>query len=218
MRHGCTVPELYSYAASSRDVPFDALPDRHVIRPVLGFARHGTFVMNAGVDLLSERRLTNADLTALLSSQRGAGRGPFLVEEVIERDDGSGRLPIEFKCHTFGNEIAAIQVTEREHGRTGGAVTRYYTSDWQPFDDRMDEVLPLAPLSGPPVFLEELLETTARLGTAIGTYMRIDFFGSAAGPVFNEFSSVPCKDEPMFTPYCRDLFGAIWNEQFPDAI
>lgn len=218
VRHGCAVPALYAYAASAREVPFDELPDRYVIRPVLGFARHGTLVMAAGFELLSERRFTNAELVEQLASERGAGRGPFLVEEVIERDDRSGRLPIEFKCHTFGPEVAAVQVTEREHGRTGGAVSRYYTSDWLPFDDRMDEALPLAELSERPAFLEELVETAARLGAAIATYMRIDFFGSARGPVFNEFSSVPAKNDPRFTQYCRDLFGAIWNERFPNAV
>ena len=68
----------------------------------------------------------------------------------------------------------------------------------------------------PPRCLEEMLRLARRLGVAIGTHMRIDFFASDSGYVFNEFSSAP-NGGKCFTPFCDDLFGALWEETFPDA-
>ncbi len=75
----------------------------------------------------------------------------------------------------------------------------------------MDTALAMAARVERPAFLGEMVETAERLGRVLNTYMRIDFFGTAAGAVFNEFSSSPAIFGPRFTPVCRDLFGAIWS-------
>jgi hypothetical protein len=54
------------------------------------------------------------------------------------------------------------------------------------------------------------------MGAELGTYMRIDFFATDGGCVFNEFSSAPGRGEG-YTPYCNGVFGALWAERFPDA-
>ena len=174
--------------------------------------------MADGRDLLSQQPLAPSAVRARLASGRGHAAGPFLVEQFIEREDGSGRLPIEYKCHTFGSHVAAIQRTERAHEGDGGITHRFYRPDWSLFDDPMSTAVPLTrPVAAPP-FLEALLETARQLGQAVGTYMRVDMFGSCAGIVFNEFSSMPALRHPKFTPHCRELFGAMWDDTFPDAV
>jgi hypothetical protein len=46
--------------------------------------------------------------------------------------------------------------------------------------------------------------------------MRIDFFATDRGCMFNEFSSVPVGGHEN-TPYCDELFGALWAEKVPHA-
>jgi hypothetical protein len=216
-QHGLPVPELYAYATSARAVPIERLPDSYVVRPVLGRHRIGALVMAAGRDLLSEETLTPDAVRATLASQPGPNGPPYVIEERIGRDDGSDRLPLEYKCHTFGEHVAAIERTERFRGGEGGAAHRYYTADWAMFDDDMDNAIPLSPPAPAPAFLDEMLDAAIRVGNAIGTYMRIDFFGGPHGLVFNEFSSTPAVLRPMFTPYCAALFGDAWARAFPDA-
>ena len=67
-----------------------------------------------------------------------------------------------------------------------------------------------------PACLGRMLELAGRMGAELGTYMRIDFFVTDGGCVFNEFSSVPLRGR-YFTPYCDRVFGALWAERFPDA-
>jgi hypothetical protein len=135
----------------------------------------------------------------------------LLVEEFVRADDGRYRLPLECKFHTFGDTVGAIQVIPR----TGVDVVaeRYYTAGWEPMADRMDATCALAPLMDPPPALDEMLRCAIRLGRSIGTYMRIDFFSSDAGAVFNEFSSTPYI---LPTPYCDEHFGALWREKCAD--
>lgn len=65
-------------------------------------------------------------------------------------------------------------------------IHRYYTPRWVPFPNVMDTNYPLATPRAPPRSLDEMLTAARRLSKAIGTYLRIDFFDSAAGAVFNE--------------------------------
>jgi hypothetical protein len=218
VRHGVPVPELYAYVPSSRRLRVESLPARYVLRPVIGTRGHGVVVMVDGRDLLTEKCLSPAALRAHLADQARSGRGPYLVEQFVSREEARDQLPLEYKCHTFGGRIEAIQVVERRNGLPGGSTHRYYHPDWSRFDDPMDLVVPLAPEQPAPPFLGEMLEAAGALGAFIGTYMRIDFFGSDSGLVFNEFSSTPAIKRLKFTPYCNELFGEVWQETCSGAI
>ena len=59
-----------------------------------------------------------------------------------------------------------------------------------------------------------MLELARRMGATLATYMRIDFFVTDRGCVFNEFSSVPARGR-YYTPYSDRVFGALWAERIP---
>ena len=217
-RHDVALPALYAFVTSAAALPLDTLPERYVVRPIYGRRRQGALVMDGGVDLLSRHALSPDEVRAHLAHQRGAAGGPWLVEEALRREDGSALLPIEYKCHTFNGTVVAIQRTQRVDGNEGGSSHNYYRPDWGAWDDDIDTALPFAPVAPAPPFLTELLEISSRLGALVGTYMRVDFFDSERGLLFNEFSSTPAILRPMFTPYGLELFGRMWDEHCPDAI
>ena len=166
-----------------------------------------------GRELLRKASLSPAEeRREILRSQRFVRMFPVLIEEFVSPEDGQPCLPAEYKCHTFGDTIAAVEVVDRTGVLEGKH--RYYTPDWKLFPDPMNTVLPQAEPREPPRCLEEMLSFAAKLGTAFGTYARIDFFAGSCGCVFNEFSSTPIRP---FTTYCDELFGALWAEKFPDA-
>jgi hypothetical protein len=131
-----------------------------------------------------------------------------------QRPDGEYRLPLEFKCHLFGDAVVLVEVLERKGPLPPDY--RYYTPNWEPFDAVRG--IPGAPMEAidPPPGLDELLRLAVRLGTAVGTYMRTDFFLTDKGWVFDEFSSTPL-DCIYYTPACQQLFGELWDEKFPRA-
>src|SRR5262249_36257643 len=111
--------------------------------------------------------------------------------------------------------VAAVEVVDRISGKP--SASRFYRPDWEPFPDSMNTMVPDAPLrEEAPGCLDEVLAHASRIGAAFGTYMRIDFFPSGRSCVFNEFSSGPAPGR-FFTPYCDELFGALWAELTPGA-
>jgi hypothetical protein len=62
-----------------------------------------------------------------------------------------------------------------------------------------------------------MLETARRLGTAYGTYVRIDLYASERGPVFGEFSPTP-SDGRAFTAAADAYFESFWKDAFPESL
>ena len=193
----------------------NALPSRFVLRSVWGASRRGVYVVADGRDLLRDQPFSVTDLRrGIRRAGRLAWTVPILAEEFVRSEDGQFRLPAEYKCHTFGDTVAAVEMIERAGAKE--ARHRYYTSDWRAFSDPMNTILPPLELRDPPEHLQEMLGLAARLGAAIGTYMRIDFFATDRGVVFNEFASTPANGH-AFTPFCDDLFGGLWEARCPHA-
>ncbi len=213
-KHGCRVPALYWCGRRIGALRFDSLPGHFVIRPTWGTGRGGVHVMADGRDLLHERAYTPEQLVAEVRREQGrVSRYPILVEEFVETEAGDQVLPLEFKCYTFGATIAAIQVIQR-NGRQ--AWTWFYTPAWEPFDDPMTTKVPQGPGSiDPPRCLDEIVANAKALGTAYGTFVRVDFFATERGCVFGEFSGSPAAGQ-QFTDFADRYFGELWDEVFPD--
>lgn len=215
-KHGARLPELYWHGRRPSRIPFDSLPPRFVIRPVWGAIRKGIHAVADGKELLRGASASAAELRRRLLEERGRfPLTPLLIEQFVTTGEGECRLPLEYKVHAFGDTVAAIQVIERTN--TDNARMRYYTPAWETFAEVMDTARPLAEVRDPPPWLPEMLDLAVRLGRTLGTYMRIDFFGTDRGCVFNEFASTPGVGKPGFSPFCDALFGAFWREKFPHA-
>jgi hypothetical protein len=215
-RHGCDIPALYWSGSSRRRAPLETLPESFVIRPVFGASRRGVEVVAQNRELLRDAPTSPADLRRRMPRlKRIRLPARMLIEEFIGPEDGSSSLPTEYKCHTFGTEVLLVEVTSRWAAQE--AKHRYYTPDWEPVSDPINTYLPPDERTrDEPPFLARMLEQACSIGSELGTYMRIDFFGSARGCVFNEFSSTPLDGHDN-TPYCDQLFGAAWERNHPDA-
>lgn len=217
-RHGVPLPELYWCGRSLHRLPVDTLPARFAVRPLSGRKRRGVYVVANGRELLREAPMDARALRRRLIREHGPWRPqPILVEAFAVPEDGRDRLPTECKLHVFRDVVAAIEVIERAHGGPGGARLRFFTPTWEPFEDAMVTGYPVAAKREAPRGLDAMLRHGLRLGAAVGTYMRIDFFATQAGVLFNEFSSAPGHRSLGYTPFCEELFDALWREKFPDA-
>lgn len=215
-RHGCPLPQLYWYGTDVRRVPWDALPDEFVIKPRFGAGTQGVMAVRAGRDELRDEPASISPRPSASRLRRAAGRpDPVLIEEFVMTD--GHRLPLEYKCHTFGSQVRAIELVQRTSAIHGPH--RVYLPSWEPLSDPFwtEEVeVEQDPVLRPaPPFLSELVSVASRMGATIGTYMRIDFFAAGSGFVFNEFSSMPQRGLGV-TPYADELFGAAWQTACAD--
>jgi hypothetical protein len=213
-RHGCPVPVLYWAGSDHSRVPYESLPARFVIRPMFGAKRIGVAVVVDGEDRMWGGSASPRELRAKLPRSRLGRPVPILVEEFVEPHDPTRPLPLEIKLHAFGSEVAAVQVTDRRAARE--ARSRWYTPDWEPIRDLMNDSLPVDELRDRPESLEQMVDLATRIGTEIATYMRIDLFVTDGGFSLNEFSSLPLI-APKNTPYCDQWFGELWAEHCPDT-
>jgi hypothetical protein len=215
-RHGCLVPELYWWGSDPARAPIESLPDHFVVRPVFGTVRRGVQVVADGWELLRNQPASAAEVRDRLPRRRRfRPHRRLLIEEFVRSEDGELVLPIEYKCHTFGDTVAAVQATKRTGAHE--ATHRFYTPDWEPLADPMSVAVPLDDRRDPPGCLDQMVSQAMTLGAEIGTYMRIDFFATDRGCVFNEFASLPGGGRG-FTPYADELFGALWAARFPSAV
>jgi hypothetical protein len=215
-RHGCTLPDLLWSGDDHGRIPWESLPDEFVIRPIYGTDDRGTAAVVNGRELLHDWPTSPPALTERLPRTNTLRRPmTVLIEEFIRTEPGRDALPLEVKCYTFGGRVGAIETGQRLDGDR--ASHRFYTPDWALIDDSMyDGHEPEGALIDRPDWLGELLTQAGRMGETLGTFMRIDFFAGPGGCVFNEFSSTPGWCYP-WTPYCEELFGGLWAEQFPHA-
>jgi hypothetical protein len=210
-KHGLAVPQLYWSGKDPAQAPLGSLPSHFVVRPIYGGARRGVLVVATGLDLLRQQPFSRTSLPQLGGKWQTT---PFLIEEFVRSEDGRYELPLECKCHVFSDTVAAVQVVERTGVKSGAQ--RYYTAEWEPFPDPMDLRLPQADVREPPRCFEQMLALAKKFGAEFGTYMRLDFFATDQGCVYNEFGSVPNLGLD-FTPYCDEVFGAVWAERIPDG-
>jgi hypothetical protein len=141
----------------------------------------------------------------------------ILIEEFVRTERGEYTLPVEYKCHVFQDRIGAIQVIERDHARPATSKHTFYMPNWNPFKEKMLDNYPLGNYMDPPACLDEILKAAKSLGTAYGTYVRIDFYATDKGCVFGEFSSTPGEGRD-FTEYADRYFESLWREVIPEKM
>jgi hypothetical protein len=216
-RMGGRVPELYWVGRQARNIPFSDLPEHYVIKPVVGHSGKGIFVMSRGVNLLDGKRYSSDQLAAAVGAGQGRwSRRRILVESLVQSGKGKNELPMDYKCYTFGDKVAAISCLDR----TGRKLTGMdFTESWEPLQALYPPNLVRAaeqPIP-PPECLDEILQQAKKLGRAYGSFIRVDFYATPEGAVFGEFASTPTNGNG-FTRFADEYLETFWRDYCPDAL
>jgi hypothetical protein len=197
-------------------MPLGDFPEAFVIRPSFNAARIGVYVMVGGFDLLTRVAYTREELrTRLLQHPRRRSDPLWLVEQFIESENGGGELPVEYKCHTFGGKVGAVEVVLRKGGDIPPKFG-FFTPEWSKLSHGYRTKLELDWID-PPKHLDEILECASRLSKVYETYVRSDFYSSDEGCVFGEFSSVPGNGHD-YTDSLNGYFERLWQENLGNLI
>lgn len=215
-RHGCQVPELYWYGRALWRLPFARLPPRYVIRPVYGRSTRGTYLIDGEAERLGGRPLGAGEVRGTLVAEHGRfSRIPVLVEEFLRSEDGEYRVPVDYKCHMFGETLGVIERVERLGRRSTDIVLSYYDADWRPLERMVrTDKFPHGPAVPPPRCADGILDTARRLGRAYGTYVRVDVYATDRGCVFGEFSPTPTRGEG-YSDFGDEYLLSHWRSALP---
>ena len=217
--HGIPVPELYWYGHEIAKLPIDKLPEHVVIRPTWGAGGLETFVMSGDRELFSLQTIPRSELVGRLLEKYGRlARFPILAEEFLTNEDGVYERGVEYRFYVFGDRVGLIQ--QILHTGQVGLKTAYYP-DWTVFQDQNGKEDAFnfkrqGPLNRPrPAQPDTMLEIARTLGTAYGTFVRVDLYLTHKRCYFGEFASVPYGGKG-FTPGADAYLGRLWEETFPD--
>ncbi|MDV3253665.1 hypothetical protein DevBK_20185 [Devosia sp. BK] len=125
------------------------------------------------------------------------------VEPIIT--DWDGNIPVDYKFHTFGGTVFAIQA---DVDRFKGHKRSFYTPEWteMPFHITYEAAPPVPA----PANLSEMLSIASTIGKQF-SYARVDLYDTGSQPFFGEVTFYPDAGNVHFDPPAWDgIFGSQW--------
>ncbi|MFG6668734.1 ATP-grasp fold amidoligase family protein [Halomonas sp. HNIBRBA4712] len=183
------------------------LPPRFVAKPDGYGASTGVFVISHGYNLLTGMKATVHDIhDEWLKLKQQNPRCSFIVEEFIEDEFSTSEIehdyiPLDYKVYVFGGIPVLVLVVDRNYPYYGLA---QYSVDWHKLNLPIEKNYPLLNGVKKPKNLEAIIEAARCVGEKLGTFCRIDFFSSQAGPVFGEITLLPANGK-NFTEFGNTL-------------
>jgi hypothetical protein len=208
-------PNILARANAPEELLWEELPSQFVIKPEGGAASRGVFpiISEDGclISLLDGK--TSIEQISIciknLAQKKPYHTESVLVEELILRQNTSGKLPFDWKFYSFQGEIGLIQQIERI-GRNK-TLFRYYDGDWKNLGrvrkgDKLNYHLKR------PYFPEELITIAQKLSKMIRfPFVRIDLYEDYQGVLLGEITPFPGN----LLPFRRDIdkcLGALWED------
>jgi hypothetical protein len=201
------LPMLASFA-SEAEVNFAALPYPCVVKPnhLSGF---NVFLRQQPADTDRVRRR----LGRLLRQRYENASEEWAYSQIAPRllvepwIDGGEHGLIDYKLHTFGGRVFAIQVDVDRYTHHGRC---FFDMAWKQMP--LELVYPKAAYEIPrPVALERMIQLAEQIGEGF-SYVRVDLYEIAEKVKFGEATFYPGAGLEVFNPREFDtLFGAQWK-------
>ena len=204
------LPRLLHLTTQPKDIPFDDLPHRFVVKP-----SHGS----GWVTLVTEKAAMDRGLLVrtcddwlgrnfygLTRERHYRDIPPRILIEAFVGGEGDGP-PDDYKLFVFDGVVKLIQL---DSGRFGHHRRRLYTADWERIDVRYgyDEIDNCRPA---PAHLQNMIAAAEALGQGLD-FVRADFYDTAGGLYFGELTMTPECGLATFRPNAFDEWlGGLWT-------
>lgn len=211
--HGCRVPDLYWQGKDFKTIDFESLPHQYVIRPTVGHSARLVYLMQGNTNLLDNCTYTKEAVVAEMFSvsvQNPATE--FLCEEFLTDENGTHRIPDDYKFYMFNGEVACIQVINRFGPRKEGVkgTAQYYDESWNIISKLKKSAYSEGKYQPPPKCLQEMISYAKTLSKAYRIFVRVDLYATQKGAVFGEFCPTPARGYG-FTSFGSKLLITEWE-------
>ncbi|MCC6305968.1 MAG: hypothetical protein IT545_12340 [Rhodobacteraceae bacterium] len=216
-RMGIPIPERLALADSPEGLDFDALPERVVVKPHDATDSDAVSIFRDGVELFTGEEVPREGRRAfvaqrLRTARYADARSRLIAERYVEDYEPRFLIPRDFKVFVAGGRARVIYVNDI-NGPPEARNRSHWDRDW-----RRLPLLQSDYVAGPdyprPPHLDQLLAIADRIAEDLGCFMRLDFFMTATGVLFGEFTSYPnagCDFTPIGDALLCDLM-----DRFPD--
>ena len=205
------LPIVHFVTSDPATIPFDALPDRFVVKPTHG---SGWVEIVRDKHTLDRARLVRTCRSWLDQSYYERTREwiykdikpRILIEEFI--DDGSGGSPNDYKLFVFGGRVEFILVTM---GRFEVRAHMLLDRDWQPVDVTL-AYSRVRRAVAPPPHLAQMIRAAEQLAHGMD-FVRADFYDTPEKLFFGELTATPGCGLDRFEPASFDAhLGSLWKQ------
>ena len=207
------LPRLFHVTQNPANIPFDALPNKFVVKPTHGCSWVRLIDDNAQIDreaLIAEcNGWLNQSYYELTREWQYKDITPrIVVEEFI--DDESGDAPIDYKFMAFDGTVRVIHAPKN---RFSVQKVTCYDRCWNKLDvlgiaDGVHAVVEDVPW---PDRLDEMILTAETLGRGID-FVRVDLYATKNKVYFGELTVTPTNGAIRYEPVEFDLYlGQLWD-------
>lgn len=212
---GLHIPDTLWAGTDLRELASATLPEHWILKP-----NHRTGLVHFGhgqPDIEQLSAVTGSWLRSVEVEKLGEwayskARPMFMAEEVLGTP---GSAPPDYKCFVFDGDVAVIEAIYRPTSNDTHFIAPYanrlYLPDWSPLTVRYPPEYDLAPVKPPPVGLDRMLATAAKLGSGFD-FIRVDLYNILGEVYFGEFTPYPGSGLCRFVPASFDTeLGARWT-------
>lgn len=207
-----TLPALYSVCDDAETIPFDSLPASFVLKATHGcgwlrIVREGDPRDPEELKAICRKWLASNYFNVNFEWVYKNITPRIIVEELL--DDGTGRVPYDYKFYVFGGRVRVIQV---DVDRLGSHRRKFYDTDWV----EMAFTLAVERHDGHverPRRLDRMIRFAEELSGDVD-FVRVDLYVTGDGRiVFGELTTTSGNGLNIFQPREYDkVFGQWWNQ------
>lgn len=217
-KHNIPLPHRYAETKSVKDIDFNQIPERVVVKPNNSADSDCVMLFAGGKEIFSGSLVAPEERSCFIEKTFQDGRflnsyTKILVEEFIQDYDDRFLIPRDFKVYVAGGQAHIIQVIDRNGPKKAWSHS-FYDRNWNEIQDRVQETYARGSRISAPERLSELISLSERMAKEINCFMRLDFFISPDRVVFGEFTSYPFAGR-HYTQWGDDLMCRLMD-QYPD--
>ena len=226
---GFRTPKILRIFDDPCELDFTDLPDAFVLKPSCLWGSRGVMLLhrcaekNKFLDLMGNRRLTldliRTEQSRLQKLWYQHRKRPFqlIVEEIITGENGSGKIPFDYKLFTFDGEVRFIVQVDRNVRPRAMA---WFLNEFEIFDYttelEVDWTLITRAESIIPGCHKEIVAAAKMISRSLCTpFVSVDFYATLEGPVIGEleFFAEPKHGKTFkFKQHFDEELGMAWKQ------
>ena len=209
---GHILPELLGVYQNSKEIDFESLPDRFVLKCTHGCGFNIICNNKATLDIKEARRKLDkwmaTDYSKFAGELHYASMKPSIICEKFQ-EDNVGELPIDYKVYCFRGKVHCILVAKGRNKEGHTDMFDFYDLGWNTKLPYYTSSLQADRHTQKPEALDEMIALAESLSTPF-PFVRMDFYNIKGKAVLGEITFTPAGCiQSGYTELAQNLLGSM---------
>ena len=193
---GLSMPKQYFKVSSINEVDFESLPDPVVLKLTNLSSKAGIYLLykirGGYFEQLSKRLMTTEDILEEIGRLTKGRPSPVLAEEVVVGENGSLKIPFDYKVYTFNGKPEFVFQVDRNNKIDEIA---FFDGEFSIIDDERVSTTRRGPVKGTPLrpsnYLEVLETASAAAKHLDRPFISVDMYTTGSKVFVGELTPTP---------------------------